>query len=246
MARNQDVQRQRTQDNPLSMGQFSQLSLRNLKGSLGPKSQVVGRRDTNQNSNGGYGGGAYNHWFSFTITSKAWIIVAKGGPRPKYINTSVYDLNLTPIEGRGIFQDDSITVDINGEVYNPYVGHVMNAQSDLNNLFNPNRLDKGDERYYPLNSGTYLLCVSTTRNEPLDYEVGVVIEFPSGDFELLLEDFAYILLENNDFIENDHTEFYEGQDAHDHSLSEWEEAWQREHQADDRFPAFLVPLATVP
>ncbi len=34
--------------------------------------------------------------------------------------------------------------------------------------------------------------------------------------------------------------------AHDHSLSEWEEAWQREHQADDRFPAFLVPLATVP
>lgn len=246
MARNQELQRQRTQDNPLNMGQFSQLSLRNLKGSLGPKNQVVGRRDTNQNSNGGYGGGAYNHWFSFTITSKAWIIVAKGGPRPKYINTSVYDLNLIPIEGRGIFQDDSITVSINGEVYNPYVGHVMNTQSDLYNLFNPNRLDKGDERYYPLNPGTYLLCVSTTRNEPLDYEVGVVIEFPSGDFELLLEDFTYILLENNDFILNDHTEFYEGQDAHDHSLSEWETAWQREHQADDRFPAFLVPLATVP
>jgi hypothetical protein len=246
MARSQDVQRQRTQDNPLNMGQFSQLSLRNLKGSLGPKNQVIGRSDTNQLSFGGYGGGTYNHWFSFTITSNAWIIIAKGGRRPKYINTSVYDLNLNPIEGRGIFQDDSITTTVDGEINNPYVGHVMNAQSDLYNNFNPNRLDKGDDRYYPLNRGTYLLCISTTRNEPLDYEVGVVIEFPSGDFVFLLENFAYLLLENDDFILNDHTEFYEGQDVHDHSLSEWEEAWQREHQADDRFPAFLVPFTTVP
>jgi hypothetical protein len=246
MARNQDIQRQRTQDNPLNMGQFSQLSIRNLKGSLGPKNQVVGRRDTTQTSNGGYGGGTYNHWFSFTITAQAWIIVVKGGNRPRYINTSVYDLNLNPIQGRGIFQDDSITTTIDGKVYNPYVGHVMDAQSDLYNTFDPNRLDKGDERYYPLPPGTYLLCISTTRNEPLDYEVAVVLEFLSGDFNLLLEDFAYILLENGDFILNDHTETYDGQDAHDHSLAEWETAWQREHQVDDRFPAFLVPFATVP
>lgn len=242
----QNPQRQRTQDSPLNMGQFSQLSIRNLKGSLGPKNLVVGRRDTNQTSNGGYGGGAYNHWFSFTITAKAWIIIAKGGAKPKYINTSVYDLNLVPIQGRGIFQDDSITTTINGDVYNPYVGHVMNAQSDLYNTFDPNRLDKGDERYYPLNPGTYLLCVSTTRNEPIEYEIGVIIEFPTADFELLLEDFTYILLENNDLIEDDHSDSYEGQDSHDHSLSEWEEAWRREHQADDRFPVFLVPFATVP
>ncbi|MFZ9793640.1 MAG: hypothetical protein ACO3F3_15025 [Gemmataceae bacterium] len=241
-----NVQRDRTQNNPLNMGQFSQLSLRNLKGKLGPQNRVVGYRDTRQLSNGGYGGGEYNHWFSFTLISKAWLIIAKGGPRPNYINTSVYDLNLNPIEGRGIFQDDSITVSINGDVYNPYVGQVMSAQSDIYNTFNPNRFDKGDERYYPLQSGTYLICVSTTRNEPLDYEVGVIVEFPSGDFDILFEDYAYILLENNDFILNDHTEFYDGQDAHDHSLSEWEEAWQREHQADDRFPAFFVPLATVP
>lgn len=246
MARNPDIQRQRTQDNPLSMGQFSELSLRNLKGSLGPKNQVVGRRDTNQNSNGGFGGGAYNHWFSFTITAKAWIIIAKGGARPQYINVSMYDLNLNPIEGRGIFQDDSITVTIDNQVYNPYVGHTMNAQSDLYNIFNPNRLDKGDERYYPLNPGTYLLCVSATRNEPIDYEVGVVVEFPSPDFVLLLEDYGLLLLENNDSILNDRSEFYDGQDTHNHSLSEWQTAWEREHQADDRFPAFLVPLTTVP
>lgn len=246
MARSQTAQRQKTQDNPLNMGQFSQLSIRNLRGSLGPKNQVIGGRDTNQLSYGGYGGGAYNHWFSFTITSKAWIIVAKGGPRPKYINTSVYDLNLTPIEGRGIFQDDSITTTIDGKTYNPYVGHVMNAQSDLYNTFDPNRLDKGDDRYYPLVPGSYLLCISTTRNEPLDYEVAVVIEFPDADFELLLENFEYLLLENNDLIQNDHTENYESQDYHAHSLIEWTEAWQREHQSDDRFPAVLVPLATVP
>jgi hypothetical protein len=246
MARNQDIQRQRTQDNPLNMGQFSQLSLRDLKGNLGPKNQVVGRRDTRQNSNGGYGGGAYNHWFSFTITTKAWIIIAKGGARPKYINVSMYDLNLNPIEGRGIFQDDSITVTIDGKVYNPYVGHTMNAQSDLYNTFNPNRVDKGDERYYPLNPGTYLLCISATRNEPIDYQVGVVIEFPAADFDLLLEDYGLLLLENDDFVENDHSEFYEGQDSHSHSLSEWQTAWNREHQVDDRFPSFLVPLTTVP
>jgi hypothetical protein len=246
MARNPNIQRQRTQDNPLSLGQFSQLSLRNLKGSLGPTNQVVGRLDTNQNSNGGYGGGTYNHWFSFTITAKAWIIAAKGGLRPQYINISMYDLNLNPIEGRGIFQDDSITITIDGKVYNPYVGHTMNAQSDLYNTFNPNRLDKGDERYYPLNPGTYLLCVSTTRNEPLDYEVGVVIEFTDPDFNLLWEDYSLFLLENDDFVLNDRSEFYEGQDSHNHSLSEWQEAWDREHQVDDRFPSFLVPLTTVP
>lgn len=246
MARNQDIQRQRTQDNPLNMGQFSQLSLRDLKGNLGPRNQVVGRRDTTQLSNGGYGGGAYNHWFSFTITAKAWIIVAKGGSRPKYINVSMYDLNLNPIEGRGIFQDDSITVTIDKKVYNPYVGHTMNTQSDLYNTFDPNRLDKGDERYYPLNPGTYLLCISATRNEPISYEVGVVIEFPSADFDLLLEDYGLLLLENGDSILNDHSEFYEGQDSHNHSLNEWQTAWNREHQADDRFPSFLVPLTTVP
>lgn len=242
----QNPQRERTQNDPLNMGQFSEISLRSLKGTLGPKNQLVGRRDTNQNSNGGFGGGTYNHWFVFTITAKAWIIIAKGGPRSKYINTSVYDLNLTPIEGRGIFQDDSITVTIDNKVYNPYVGHVMDAQSDLYNTFNPNRLDKGDERYYPLNSGSYLLCVSSTRNELLAYEVGVIIEFPDPDFDLLLENYDLLLLENGDFFLNDHSEFYDGQDTHAHSLSEWQTAWAREHQADDRFPSYFVPLATVP
>lgn len=246
MRTNQTTQRERTQNNPLNMGQFNQLAIRNLKGSLGPKNQVIGGRDTNQLSYGGYGGGSYNHWFKFTIVDEAWIIIAKNGVRPKYINASVYDLNLNPIEGRSIFQADSISTTIDGKTYNPYVGHMMAAQSNLYNFFDPLRLDKGDDRYYPLPPGDYLLCISTTRNEPLTYEVAVVIEFATADFNLVLENFSMLLLENNDQIENDHTENYQEQDLHAHSLSEWQEAWAREHQADDRFPSVLVPLTTVP
>ena len=246
MSSNSLSQRQRSQNNPLNMGQFSQLSLRNLKGSLGPKYQLIGRTDTNQNSNGGFGGGTYNNWFSFTLNSNAWIIVTKGGPKPRDIDFSVYDLNINPINGRSVFQDDSIQVTNDGKVYNPYVGQVMGAESDLYNTFNPNRLDKGDERYFPLERGTYLLCVFTTRNEPINYEVGVVIEFPEPDFNLALENYDLILLENGDFILNDRSDIYDGQDAHQHSLSEWQAAWERDHQADDRFPAIFVPLTTVP
>ena len=39
------AQRQRTKENPLVLGPFSELSIRNLKGSLGPKNRVVGRSD---------------------------------------------------------------------------------------------------------------------------------------------------------------------------------------------------------
>jgi hypothetical protein len=246
MASDNPSQRQRSQNNPLNMGQFSQLSLRNLKGKLGPTYQVIGRRDTNQNSNGGYGGGTYNHWFSFTITSPAWIIVTKAGTRSKFIDFSVYDLNITPIDGRSIFQADSIEITVDGKKRNPYLGNVMGEESDLYNTYDPNRLDKGDERYFPLERGTYLLCVFATRNEPIDYQVGVVIEFPTADFNIALENYDLLLLENGDFILNDKSDIYDGQDTHQHSLSEWTTAWERDHAQDDRFPAIFVPLTTVP
>jgi hypothetical protein len=241
-------QRQRTQDDPLIVGTFSQLSIRNLKGSLGPKNQVVGRADTRSTSNGGFGGGTYNHWFQFNITSPAWIIVAKGGPRPKYIQVSTYDLNLVPIQARAIFDQDSIVTDVNGERRHPYTGHVMGAGSDLYNNFDPDRFDKGNNLYFPLETGSYLLCVSTTRNEPLAYEVAVVIEFPTTEFELLLEDYGYLLYEDTDesYVVADVTENFASNDLHSHSLSEWDEAWRREHPQDQPFPAVLVPLATQP
>jgi hypothetical protein len=65
----------------------------------------------------------------------------------------------------------------------------MGAQSDLYNTFVPARLDRGDERYYPLEAGGILnLCISTTRNELLDYEVGLVVEFPITEMFIVNED----------------------------------------------------------
>lgn len=302
------AQRQRTQDNPLNLGTFNTTSLRYLKGSLGPQNKVVGYRDTNQTSNGGFGGGTYNHWFKITLSSPAWIITVKGPPRPQYIQISAYSLDQVPIQGRNIFDADSVTQNNDGTIYHPYVGHVMSAQSDLYNNFMVRRLDKGDDRYFTLNPGSYLICVSTTRNEPLSYELGLVIEIEDTEPELLLETGAqdHFLYENSldanntlsigptfnadytipigynaytpylatinagvtvtvpenatwlidqgqyapttfvneDFILLDLTENYTGQDEHQHSLSEWQIAWQRDHQQDDRFPEIFVPLTT--
>ena len=188
MARSQESQRQRTQNNPLVLGSFDTTSLKYLKGKLGPVNQLVGRADTSQQSNGGFGGGTYNHWFQVNLKKSAWIIVVKSGPRPNYIQTSVYDLDKKPIEGRGIFQADSVETTKGTEAFYPYLGTVMGAQSDLYNTFISARLDRGDERYYPLNAGGYLICISTTRNEPLDYEVGLVVEFPITELFIALED----------------------------------------------------------
>jgi len=188
VARSQETQRQRSQNNPLVLGSFDKLTLKYLKGRLGPLNQVVGRADTSQQSNGGFGGGTYNHWFRVDLRKDAWIIVTKSGTRPNYIQTSVYDLNKTPIEGRGIFQGDSVETDSGHGIFYPYLDTLMGAQSDLYNTFVPAGLDRGDERYYPLEAGGYLLCVSTTRNELLDYEVGLVVEFPITEMFISLED----------------------------------------------------------
>ena len=188
MTRSQEAQRQRTQNNPLVLGSFDTTSLKYLKGRLGPLNQLVGRADTGQLSNGGFGGGTYNHWFQVDLKEPAWIIVAKAGPRPNYIQTSVYDLNKQPIEGRGIFQDDSVEITNGANTFYPYFATTMGAQSDLYNTFDANRLDRGDERYYPLGAGGYLLCISTTRNEVLDYEVGLVVEFPIAEMCIANED----------------------------------------------------------
>jgi hypothetical protein len=207
VARGQEAQRQRTQNNPLVLGTFDTTSLKYLKGKLGPVNQLVGRADTSQQSNGGFGGGTYNHWFQVNLKRNAWIIVAKAGPRPNYIQTSVYDLNKTPIEGRGIFQEDSVVMNNRPTPYYPYLGTTMGAQSDLYNTFVPGRLDRGDERYYPLEAGGYLLCISTTRNEPLDYEVGLVVEFPATEVFIELEDDDGSLFLTESEVDGDRTLF---------------------------------------
>ena len=303
MSRSSVSQPQRTQNNPLNLGTFSQTALRYLRGSLGAQWKPVGRADTSQTSNGGIGGGTFNHWFVVTLAEPGWIILTKGPPRPNYIQVSAYDLNKTPIQGNPIFDADSIETASNGSMYIPYLDTVMSAQSNLYNTFNRLRLDRGDDRYYPLNAGSYLICVSSTRNETLQYELGVVIEFPVDEafFELEDIDGSVCLQETEidaaeivgpilvDLVINvnafsnksceigagvtvtvnpgvtwligeripaaDYDNFKiileVGDDAyydtiHDHSLSEWQNAWDREHQDTDRFPELFVPLTNRP
>lgn len=105
-----------------------------------------------------------------------------------------------PIQGLPIFDADSITDGLNrqGEVYIPYLDTVMSAQSNLYNVFSRLRLDLGDDRYYPLGAGSYLICISLTRNETQDYELGVVVEFPPTQLFIALEDedvLSYLLQE---------------------------------------------------
>jgi hypothetical protein len=125
----------------------------------------------------------------------------------------------------------------------------MGAQSDLYNNFDARRLDKGDSRYYPLNIGEYLLCVSSTLNTPFDYAVGVVIEMADPFPVLLTEDYDRLLLETTATQDNiicDTTPNYTGAEDHEHSLTEWKTAWSRERQAYEKFPDALIPLTTKP
>lgn len=303
MPRSSVSQPQRTQNNPLNLGTFSQTSLRYLKGTLGPQWKVIGRADTSQTSNGGIGGGTFNHWFVVTLAAPGWIILTKGPPRPQYIQVSAYDLNRNPIQGNAIFDADSVQTTSDGSIYIPYLNTVMSAQSDLYNLYMRNRLDRGDDRYYPFNPGSYLICVSSTRNETLDYNLGVVIEIPVNESFFELEDLdGSVCLQETDFgtavivspiisdlvitvnaftdticeinsgvtveiepqatwfigdpvdpatysnfkiiLEPGNEDYYNT--VHDHSLSEWQIAWEREHQDTDRFPEIFVPLTNRP
>ena len=185
----------------------------------------------------------------------------------------------------------------------------MSHQSDLYNTYDRIRLDRGDDRYYPLPAGGYLLCVSSTRNERIDYSVGLVVEFAQSELFLALEDFSLYLQETtidsvttvtinspvtvdtvisvdptkpNGFTDNlceivsgvtvtvlDGSEWLIGEATgstgdvlndlfllefgegyldtiHDHTLSEWRDAWNAQHHPDDKFPDLFVPLTNRP
>jgi len=240
MPRNQVTQRQRSALDPLLLGDFDETSIRYLTGTLGGKNKPI---------IGGYGGGTVNHWFKIKLKTEAWIILTKGGGWEKWFTVSAYDLNKNPIQGRAIFDQESIKITSNGEVYTPYSGTIMAAGSNLYNNFDAARLDKGDSRYFPLKVGEYLICVSSTLNTPIDYAVGIVIEMADPFPILLTEDYDRLIFENTlsqDDIICDTSPTYTGAEDHEHSLGEWETAWSRERQPYEKFPSILIPLTTKP
>lgn len=188
-------QRERSQYNPLNLGTFYQTSLRLLVGDLGPKSRII---------QGGYGEDTYNHWFKVSLAAPAWIILIKAGSKLSTENISpnqgtpynksrfdfsVYDLNKNPIQGRVILEEPR-----------EFAGQAAGAQSDLYNFSNYDRADLGNDMFYKLEPGHYLICISAVRHELLTYGVGMVLEFqrPSSDVFILTEDGiqSYILQED--------------------------------------------------
>lgn len=178
-------QRERSQYNPLNLGTFYQTSLRLLIGDLGPKSKII---------QGGYGEDTYNHWFKVSLAAPAWIILIKAGSKLSTENIrpdqgtpynksrfdfSVYDLNKNPIQGRVIIEEPR-----------EFAGQAAGAQSDLYNFSNYDRADLGNDMFYKLEPGHYLICISAIRHELMTYGVGMVIEFqtPNDELFVLCED----------------------------------------------------------
>lgn len=299
-------QRERSQYNPLNLGRFSQTSLRLLTSTLGMRSQII---------QGGIGNNTYNNWFQVTLEKAGWIILIKGGTVLSTSNATrnnlyqdvnsrlmlaVYDQNRNPIEGRIIQQEPDA-----------YRGNVAGAQSDLYNTFDPNRFDKGDEMFYELEPGNYLICVSATRNEEFNYGVGLVIDINDDREQFILtedtilsyvlqeigdlnvpgeEDFfnipsdvisdvtlanvsaysvtyaaissgVFVQVNNNNPVTSGELTWIIGPDLaasgviddndriildatenwidtlHELSLTEWKEAWARDHSMDEKFPS---------
>ena len=176
-----ESQRQRSQSNPLNLGTFDQTTLRLLTGSLGMRSRLI---------KGGYGDYTYNHWFQITLPKPAWIILVKAGTElitspasatSRFDNVdsrfdfAVYAQDFSPIEGRSVLQEPE-----------RFYGYVAGAQSDLYNTFNPKLDSKGNEMFYELTPGNYLVCVSAIRNEAFDYALGLVVEFADNEENFIL------------------------------------------------------------
>ena len=110
-------------------------------------------------------------------------------------------------------------------------------------------IERVSELYFAFEAGSYLLCVSSTRNERLDYNLGVVAEIASGDLFLLTEDTAggFLLFEpdqENEILLDTGPEFNANL-YHDHSVTEWTKAWQRERSPGDALPEIFIPLSPI-
>ena len=87
----------------------------------------------------------------------------------------LFTLDYSPIEGRSVLQEPE-----------RFFGYVAGAESDLYNTFNPKLDSQGNEMFYELTPGNYLVCVSATRNEPFDYALGLVVEFADNEENFIL------------------------------------------------------------
>lgn len=145
------------------------------KGAFKPRDLNISVYDTNQVEKYGR-----NILEKDTISTE--VVLSDFNLDPASVNVSL------PQTKREFFTNWTNTLSGETFFYYPYYDTVAASGSDLYNTYEAQRLDKGNELYFPLPVGRYLICISATKNEPRPYEVGLVIEPKDDTVFILCED----------------------------------------------------------
>ncbi len=241
-------QRSRTKANPIDLGVFNELTIRELKGRIGAMNTGQTRP---LSTNDGTGFAFQNVWFKFRCTVPFYIIFIKPPHRDaRYIDLSFYNLNDTR---------SNLTLPILRDPDEPFFwSHAAYSNSDIynsiDNEYTTNNLDKGYSSRYPLKPGDYLIKLSTQRWDVFRYQQYFVIETPVTENYIRLEsqedEENYLLLENStidipvylsDEISN--AESSDIRKVRSHSIRRWETEWTRTYPGIS-FPSTLTNYVT--
>lgn len=239
-------QRSRGQANPIDLGVFSELTIRELKGRIGAMNTGQARP---LSTNDGTGFAFQNVWFKLTVKVPFFIIFVKAVTRDaRFIDLSFYNVNdKTRNLALPILRDPDVPF---------YWCHAASSQSDIYNLIedevSSSNIDKGYTSRLPLPPGTYLIKLSTQRWDAFNYKQYFIIETPVEENYLVLEgeEESYILLESStedqpiylsDEIES--LGASEIRQVRSHNLRRWENEWNRTY-SQQAFPTVLTNYVT--
>lgn len=239
-------QRSRGQANPVDLGVFSELTIRELKGRIG----ALNTGQTRQlSTNDGTGLAFQNVWFKFKVTVPFFIIFVKPVTRDaRFIELSFYDINdKTRNLALPVIRDPDVPF---------YWCHAASSQSDIYNLIedevNSPNIDKGYSSRLPLDPGTYLLKLSTQRWDAFNYCQYFIIETPVEENYILLEgeEEGYIVDESSTpdvplYLLDEIPSLgpSEIRQVRSHSLRRWELEWNRTY-SQKPFPEVLTNYIT--
>lgn len=240
--------RSRTRANPVDLGTFDSLTIRELKGRLGAMNTGQVRPIS---TNDGTALAYQNVWFKFTVKVPFFIIFLKPAVRDsRFINLAFYDINDPRTNlALPVLRDPDVPF---------YWCHSAASNSDIYNLIenevDSSNIDKGFTSRLPLKPGTYLINLSTQRWDVFNYCQYFVIETPVTENFILLEGAEgseeYLLLENSTtdipvYLSDEITEIESSdiRQVRSHSLRRWETEWNRTFPSKD-FPSVLTNYVT--
>jgi hypothetical protein len=240
-------QRARSVNNPIDLGVFDELTIRELTGR-------IGAMNTGQtaliSTNDGTGNAVQNAWFKITVKVPFFIIFIKPlNQDNKYIDLGFYKLGDPRTNlALPILRDPDLPF---------YWGHAASMQSNIYNLIenevtSPN-IDKGYSMLKPMDPGSYLIKLSTQRWDVFRYCQYFVIETPTIQNYTLLDNpeaEEYLLLEESTvdvpvylLDETPAIDTAEIRQVRSHSLRRWEAEWERTYTRK-AFPTTLTNYVT--